>query len=123
LSNISDAPYLGEAAVLFAFTRMPVINAGAIEQVNLPASVYIGIFLFIALGCFVVLATIFRIRRIYKYNSKLSVRSARWIVSIWFALIIAAVIIWTISSVSIGLIILLTAQLIPFRQKKQSGTA
>ena len=123
LSNISDAPYLGESAVLFAFTRMPVNTEGVIEQVNLPVSVYIGIFLFICLGSIEVLGTIFKTRRIYKCNSKHYIPAARLQVSVWFALIIAAVLIWTISSVWIGLIILLTAQLIPFRLKKRSSTA
>jgi hypothetical protein len=118
LSNLSDAPYLGEAAMLFAFTRMPVNIEEVIEQVNLPLSVYIGIFLFIALGCFEVLATIFRAKRIFKCNSKYYVPATRLQVSVWLVLIITAVIIWTISSVSIGLIILLTAQLIPRLKKR-----
>ena len=123
LSNISDAPYLGEAAVLFSFTRMPVNIERVIEQVNLPLSVYIGIFLFICLGCFEVLATIFRTRRIYKCNSKYYVPAARLQVIVWFALIISAVLIWTISSVCIGLIILLTAQLIPLKKRSHIACA
>ena len=62
-----------------------------------------------------------RTKRIHKY--KHYVPATRLQVSVWFALIIAAVLIWTISSVWIGLIILLTAQLIPFRLKKRSSTA
>ncbi|MCP4258101.1 MAG: hypothetical protein GY774_11485 [Planctomycetes bacterium] len=123
LSNMSDAPYLGEAAVLFAFTRMPVNIEGVIEQVDVPGFVYIGILGFVFLGFFVVLATIFRTRRIHKSNSKHYIPAVNLQVSAWFGLIIAAVLVWTLLSACIGLIILLTATLIPFRRKKQSSTA
>ncbi len=47
LSNLSDAPYTGEAALLFVFTRramVPTHNAGALR---LPLCVYIGIGVYI----------------------------------------------------------------------------
>jgi len=121
LSNLSDAPYLGEAAILFAFTRMPINIEGAVGKSNLPISAYLGIFVFICLGCFAVLATIFRTRRICKNHSKYHVTSERFQFILWLLLIITAAIVWTISIVSIGLIILLMAQFIP-RLKKRAGT-
>jgi hypothetical protein len=122
LSNMSDAPYLGEAAMLFAFTRMPVNAEGLIEQVNAPGLVYTGILVYIFLGFLVVLATIFRARRIHQSSSKHYIPTANLQVSVWFILIITAVLVLTLLSVSFGLIILLTATLIPFRLKKQSST-
>ena len=122
LSNLSDAPYLGEASVLFAFSRMPVNREGVIEHVDVPGFVFIGILVFIFFGFLVVLAAMFRIRRTQKTNSKLYIPAENLQVSIWIGLIIAAAFVWTFLSVCIGLIILLTATLIPFRRKKESIT-
>jgi len=119
LSNFSDAPYLGEAALLFALTREPIEATKLIDRGKLPWSVYVGVLLGICLGTYEVLATILKTRRWYKRKAELSVPAAAVQVSAWSLLIIAAVLTWTMLSVWIGLIILLTAQLIPFRAKLQ----
>ena len=120
LSNMSDAPYLGEAAVLFALTRKQVDMGVVAEQGKLPLSVYVVITLFICLGTFEVLETVFKTRRWYKRSAKLYVPVPRVQVLVWLVLMISAVLTWTILSVYAGLIILLIAQLIPFRVKKRS---
>lgn len=120
LSNLSDAPYLGEAAVLFALTRMPVNTEGVIEQAKIPGFVHIGIFLFVCLGFLEVIATILKTRRIYKYNSRRHIHSANMQFSLWLASIVMAVLVWILLSVSFGLIILLTAQLLPIGLKKKN---
>ena len=119
LSNLSDAPYLGEASVLFAFTRMPVNRKIVPENVRMPGFVYIGIFLFIFLGCIGILAAIFKTRRILKSEFLTHASTVRKQFSIWLVLMIAAVMIWMTLSVSIGLIFLLMAQLLPFGLRKQ----
>jgi hypothetical protein len=120
LSNLSDAPYLGEAAVLFALTRKPVNVEEVIEEVKTPGFVYTGILFFVCIGFIGILSTIIKTRRIYKRNSLRHVPSARLQFSIWLTLVIIAVFVWMILSVSFGLIILLTAQFIPIGLKKQS---
>lgn len=117
LSNISDAPYLGEAALLFALTRKPIEATKLIDRGKLPWSVYAGVLLGICLGTYEVLATILKTRHWHKRKAELRVPAAALQVSVWSLLIIAAVITWTMLSVWIGLIILLTAQLIPLRAK------
>jgi hypothetical protein len=42
LSNLTDAPYTGEAALLFIMTRMPLVESGT-EAAGLPACVYAGL--------------------------------------------------------------------------------
>jgi len=120
LSNLSDAPYLGEAAVLFVLTRGSVDMGEVTEQGKLPLSVYVVITLFICLGFYEVLATIYRTWRWHKRSVKLCVPVPGMQVSVWLVLMISAVLIWATLSVCVGLIILLTAQLIPFQMKKRS---
>jgi len=120
LSNISDAPYLGEAAVLFVLTRGSVDMGEVAEQGKLPLSVYVVITLFICLGVYEVLATIYRTWRWHKRHAKMFVPLPGVQVSVWLVLITSAVLTWTTLSVCVGLIILLTTQLIPFRVKKRS---
>ncbi len=117
LSYFSDAPYLGESALLFALTRRPVEVSKVIDRGKLPWSVYAGVLLGICLGTYEVLATILKTRRWHKRKAELSVPAAALQVSAWSLLIIAAVLTWTMFSIWVGLIILLTAQLIPFRAK------
>jgi hypothetical protein len=119
LSHFSDAPYLGEAALLFALTRRPVEISKIIDRGKLPRSVYVGVLLGICIGAFVVLVTILKTRRWHKRKAELSVPAVAVQVSVWSLLIIAAVLTWTMLSIWIGLILLLSAQLIPFRAKLQ----
>jgi len=122
LSNLSDAPYLGEAALLFSLTRQPVDLPEVAERGELPWFVYVGIVLFICLGTYEVLATVRRVRRWRKPSPKLYVPDARVQLVLWLMLMIAAVLTWTTLSICAGLIILLVVQLIPFRLKKRAHT-
>lgn len=117
LSNLSDAPYLGEAAVLFALTRKPVGATITTEPGKLPWSVYAGIFLGACLGIYEVIATIRKTRHWHQRKARLSVPFATLQVSLWWALITGGLFILTMLSFAVGLIVLLTAQLLPFRAK------
>ncbi len=122
-SGFSDAPYLGEAALLFALTRRPVLVSKLIDRGKLPWSVYAGVILGICLGTYIIIATILKMRRWHKRKAELRVPAAALQVSAWSLLIIAAVLTWFILSIWVGLILLLTAQLIPFRAKLQQKIA
>jgi hypothetical protein len=49
LSNLSDAPYLGEAALLFSLTRRPLVET-IVEGGRLPAMVYFGLLTYVLAG-------------------------------------------------------------------------
>jgi hypothetical protein len=117
LSGFSDAPYLGEAALLFALTRRPLEVSKIIDRGKLPRSVYAGLLLGTSIGIYIIIATILKTKRWHK--AELRIPAASWQLSAWSLLIIAAVLIWTMYSVWIGLIFLLAAQLLPFRVKLQ----
>jgi len=121
LSGFSDAPYLGETALLFALTRRPVEISKEIDRGTLPWSVYAGVILGICIGTYIIIATILKLRRWHR--AELKVPAAAWQLSAWSLLIITAVLTWYMYSTWIGLIFLLTAQLIPFRVKLQPKSA
>lgn len=68
LSNLSDAPYVGEAAMLFSFTRTPVINAQAapIAETHPPLSVYVMLSGYDITGLALIYLAILRTARILK---------------------------------------------------------
>ncbi len=119
LSNLADAPYLGEAAVLFALTRRPIIPTQAVGQGTLPWSIYAVILLAICLGTGAVLAVVHRTRRWHKHKAALSVPAPTVQVSLWWALMLGAVLAGTVFNTAIALIVLLAAQFIPFLARKQ----
>jgi len=123
LSNLSDAPYLGEAAMLFALTRKPVGAGVTAPRTGLPWSVYAGILLGLSLGAYEVLAALRKARRWHKRKAGLSVPFPAAQVALWGVLMISAPLAWFLLSIPMGLILLLTAQLVPFRLKEQSDAA
>jgi len=120
LSNISDAPYLGEAAMLFTFTRKSINPEIIVENIKLPWIVYLGIMFLVILGTYEIIATIYKVRRWYKRSEKYYVPAPKIQILIWLLVIIAAMIIWNMLSVPVGLVFLLTAQIIPLKFRKKS---
>lgn len=125
LSNLSDAPYIGEAAVLFALTRRPVVPPEAVGRGTLPWSVHAVILLAICLGAGAVIGAVHKTRRWHKHKATLSVPAPAVQVSLWWVLMISAVLAWIIVGTPIALIILLAAQFVPFlvRMRPRSGDA
>lgn len=121
LSNLSDAPYLGEAAVLFALTRKPVGATITTELGKLPWSVYAGILLGMCLGAYEVFAGIRKTWHWYKCKARLSVPFPAFQISLWYILMVGGLLILAMLSFAVGLIVLLTAQLIPFRAKTRTA--
>ena len=54
LSNLSDAPYTGEFALLFNLTRQPLVNTTVPPQKGLPTIVYIALGLYLAVGLIII---------------------------------------------------------------------
>lgn len=66
LSNLSDAPYLGETALLFNMTRKPINEAAEAQKKKLPLFVYIMLFLYLFFGVVMMRSSIRMIARIIK---------------------------------------------------------
>jgi len=122
LSNLSDAPYLGEAAVLFALTRRAIEPKVTTRRTGLPGIVYAGILLGLCLGAYEVLATLRRVGRWYRRKAGLFAPLPAVQIALWWALMLSAPLIWLLLSPPIGLILLLAAQLIPLEVKARPKT-
>jgi hypothetical protein len=114
LSSMSDAPYLGEAAMLFALSRKSVDSVTITERPKPPWSVYVIVFFLLFTGIFEILISTYKLRR-WKHYEQYIIPFPKIQFDIWLILVISAVIIWTIKSPLIGLIYILFAQLIPIK--------
>ena len=119
LSNISDAPYLGEVAMLFTFTRKSIEPEIVVGHGKLPWIVYVGIIFLVLLGTYEIVATSYKMRRWYKRSEKYYVPVPQIQILMWLLIIVAALVIWNMLSVPIGLIFLLMAQIIPLKFRKK----
>jgi hypothetical protein len=119
LSNLSDAPYLGEAAMLFTLTRRAVDTSFPAKRGKLSWSVYAGILLGMWIGIYVIFSTFRKVRRWSKRSVEYRVPFSRVQLFTWWGLMIAGVLTFILISTPVGLILVLVAQLIPFRFRKK----
>jgi hypothetical protein len=86
-SNAVDAPYLGEAAILYILTRTPApattIHAGG----SAPAIVYAATSLYFAAGLFLVMVALLQARDRLRQISRQSPRRPRLQIATWVALL------------------------------------
>ena len=120
LSNTTDAPYLGEAGILFSLTRTPAEGFGITNSGKLPLFIYIVLFLYLAAFTLVVLAATHRLKRWRKYTSKEPLFLAKTQFLIWATLIFTGVALYMVNNFCVGLILILAAQLLPKFEKKIS---
>ncbi len=117
LSNFSDAPYLGEAATLFALTRPAVLSVQGSGSARLPWVAYLGVVLLLCLGIIEIIASLWGLRRWHRHASRRYVPEPRLQMGIWVALLVAALTAWFVASPRLALVLLLGAQILP-RQRK-----
>ena len=113
LSNATHAPYLGEAALLYALTRMPAGDVEIRRPGKLPAFVYIVFCTYLGGGLLIVAAVIishrYRLKRMNKKNYPLlKVQFA-----VWGLLIITGIAFAIGYRLEVGLLLILLAQLLP----------
>jgi hypothetical protein len=115
LSNLSDAPFTGESALLFSMTRLPT-GQSTTGASHLPLSVYLGLsgYLVLALAC--LSAALVRVTKWERRGGDRKCSAANWQLSVWLILAgigAAAVILsWSL----LGGLLLLFAQLLPLRR-------
>lgn len=113
LSAVSDSPYLGEAATLFALTRRPVIPMQAVPGTRLPLIVYLGILALLALGTYEVLASARKLRRWRRSRPNRYVPSPELQGLGWAILLGCAMVMGLAFGGWIAVILLLAAQILP----------
>lgn len=121
LSNFSDAPYLGEAATLFALTRRPVLPVRRDAPPSVPGGVYLGIFILLAIGLGEIAASLWVVRRWRRDGARRVVPVPQLQLGVWLTLLVAAAIAWMASAGSLGLVLLLIAQIVPRSVRRRKG--
>ncbi|MHC5033596.1 MAG: hypothetical protein ACYTFZ_00970 [Planctomycetota bacterium] len=91
LSNATDAPYLGEAAVLFLLTRTPSGTPRAGRGPETPAIVWVLVLLGLALGAALVLGEWRRLRRALKQRAPCTPAREGIAFALWAVLLLACV--------------------------------
>ncbi len=89
LSNLSDAPYLGEAAMLFALTRRSIVAPQAVGRGTLPWLIYAVIPFALCVGSVAVLGAVRKTRRWHKHQAQLRIPAPKVQVLLWWALMTA----------------------------------
>ena len=123
LSNVSDAPYLGEAATLFALTRRPVVQAQSGAKLRLPMIVYLGVLALLALGICEIAASVLKLRRWRRGESRRCVPRPRLQALAWCILLACAGITGAAFSRWIALIFLLAVLILPWQRKRPADEA
>jgi hypothetical protein len=121
LSNAIDAPYLGEAAILYMLTRRPAANVKITTGGSIPTFVYIVLALYLGIGALLILLNVRNIRR-YRRRRDRSIPRAEIQFAIWTVLAVGGAVIALFWSVAAGIIMLLCAQFLP-RIKRIKKTA
>jgi hypothetical protein len=118
LSNLSDAPFTGESALLFSLTRQSIMSS-TVTAGRLPVSVYLalgGYFVTPVVGFSAVALQIKRWEKGFKQKDFLA---ARWQLSLWLIFVgtgaLAFMLSWQLTSV----LLLLSAQFLPRRTVRE----
>jgi hypothetical protein len=119
LSNAADAPYLGEAGILFNLTRLPAEGVPIKIDGSLPRFVLIFLALQFAFGLILLTTPILSLRRWRKYQASIVLHRPGTQFGIWVGLLVAFAICLFSGRPLIALLFLVFAQLFPrYRQKR-----
>jgi hypothetical protein len=113
LSNAVHAPYLGETAVLFFFTRLPAPGMNIRTGGHLPGLAWVAFAFFFGLGILEVLAAVGRQRGWRRDEDRSVVPFKRIQFVLWLLLILAFPVLMGLHYAAVALLALLFAQLLP----------
>jgi hypothetical protein len=113
LSNAAHAKYVGEACLLFSFTRMPQDKSVISNDNCLPAVVYLMLAFYPLAGLILVAATRQSLKKWQKTTSKQTFRFERIQLIAWVLLIVSGIIIIARVDLLLGLLPIFAAQLLP----------
>jgi len=119
LSNASDAPYLGEAAILFILTRSPVAGVPIKVGGAIPRGVMLGLILQCALGLTGVWMNIRSARRWLKDRSGMIALLPKVQFCVWLGLLVTALTLLLLGRTTFAIFPFLLAQLFPRCRKRE----
>jgi len=115
-SNLSDAPYVGETALLFSLTRQPIVDGGAPSDGYIPAAVYFGILFYLVCGGLLVWRAVFLLKRRRKLAGNL-IPQPKLQLFLWVALFATGLVMLIFFNKVIGALLLFLTQTLPVRGK------
>jgi len=118
LSNATDAPYLGEAGILFNLTRLPPEGVAVKTGGSLPGFVLIFLALQFGFGLILLMAPILSLRRWWKNRPAMVPYQPGTQFVIWVGLLVASVVCLFLSKTLIAMLFLVCTQLFPRYQRK-----
>ncbi|HSK87065.1 MAG TPA: hypothetical protein VK880_01825, partial [Anaerolineales bacterium] len=113
-SNLSDAPYVGETALLFSLTRPPLFENGAPADGYAPASVYLGILFYLVCGGLLVWRAVFLLKR-WEGSSGNPIPQPKLQLVLLIALLLSGVIMLIFFNKLIGVVLIFLMQTLPTR--------
>ena len=117
-SNATDAPYLGEVAILFNLTRLPAEGVPIKTGGSLPGFVLIFLTLQIGFGLILLVAAIWSQRQWQKHRTSMFLRRPGTQFGIWAGLLIACTLCLFFGQTLVALFFLVCAQLFPRDRQK-----
>ncbi len=118
LSNVIDAPYVGETAILFNLTRMPADGVDIKTGGSLPKFVIIFLTLQFCAGLLLLAVAVLSVRKWRNHRDSMIISHPEKQFGIWLAIMVAALICLLCGKVIIALVLLICAQLIPRCKRK-----
>lgn len=113
-SNLSDAPYVGETALLFSFTRMPLVGNAMPSDGFIPASVYFGILFYLVCGSLLTWRAVFLVKRWNRLHSD-PIPQPKLQLLLWITLFISGMVMLLFFNKAIGALLLFVMQTLPTR--------
>ena len=113
LSNGADAPYLGEAAILFNLTRLPAEGIQIKTGGSVPRFVLIFLLLQFGAGLILLVAPILSLRQWRKHHASLVLRWPKLQFGIWVGLLTASIVCIFWGKMLVAMLLIVCAQLFP----------
>jgi len=113
LSNMTHAPYLGQAALLFSLTRTPSKETEITIGGQMPILVYLILAAYLGIGTLIVVAAIITLRRWKRLISEKLIPLEKMQLAFWIVLVATGIAFCSMHYFAVGLILVLSAQFLP----------
>jgi hypothetical protein len=117
LSNSTNAPYLGEAGILFVLTRVPHEGTVITKGGYLPPLVFCALALYAGIGFLLILIALITLRCWKKHIAKDRLPYGSVQAAVWISFTLIGVILCVTYELRYGLLLILLAQLLPRGEK------
>jgi len=122
LSRVSEAPYLGEAATLFALTRRSLEPLRGDSKIRLPAAAGVGIGILLAIGIYEIAASLRKLTRRRRNDPRRYTPAPGVQLTIWLSLLACAVLASVAFGAAGGFVFLLAALILPWQRRTPAGS-